>query len=110
MITTLRTTGQDHWFIDITVKDDGTVAESIGPIQGEQLARRWERYILLRYRTWENILSWDIRHNAVRQEMFNTALRKIVGETDEYTQVPFEAGHQNWMDRHPLPLVQEARS
>lgn len=104
MLTTLRSTDNENFFLDITISTDGSVAQTIGPIQGEQLALRWERYTLLRHKTWENILSWDIGGNKVRQEMFNTALRKIVGETDEYTVVPFEAAHHTWMERHPLPV------
>ena len=105
MITTLLSPDGTRFFIDITIVDDGSVAQTIGPIQGEQLARRWERYTLIRYRTWENILTWDIRHNFAREAMFKLALRKIVGETDEYTSLSSEAAHQTWMDRHPLEVT-----
>lgn len=110
MLTTLRTTDGERWILEITVAEDGSVAQTIGPIAGKELAQRMERYTLLRHRTWENILSWDVRHNFARQAMFDLALRKIVGETLEYTQIPFPAGHQNWMDRHPLPSTVEAGS
>lgn len=102
MLTTLRHIGNDRWLIEITVAQDGSVATTLGPLQGRELAERWERMTLLRHRTWENLLSWDIRNNFARQAMYDIAVRKLVGETDEYTQIPFPAGHQNWMDRHPL--------
>lgn len=105
MLTTLRSTGNDHWFIDITTSDDGSVAHTLGPLIGEDLARRWERYTLIRYRTWENLLSWQIRNNFARQALFDLQVKKVINETMEYTQIPFVAGHQNWMDRHPLPRV-----
>lgn len=102
MLTTLRSADGERFYIDITVNDDGSVATSIGPIQGKELAERWERMILLRHRTWENLLTWDLQHNFARRAMYDIAMRKLVGETDEYTRIPFPAGHSRWMERHPL--------
>lgn len=109
MLTTLRSTDGERFYLDITISEDGSVAQTIGPIQGKELAQRWERYTLLRHRTWENLLTWDIKHNFARQAMFDIALRKITFETDEYTRIPFPAGHAGWMDRHPLPTVEAGR-
>lgn len=104
MLTTLKHVGDDRWLIEITVNEDGSVAQTLGPIQGKELAERWERMVLLRHRTWENLLSWDIKNNFARQAMYDLSMRKLVGETDEYTRIPFPAGHKNWMDRHPLEV------
>lgn len=102
MLTTLRSEDGEHFYLDITVKQDGSVATTLGPIQGKELAQRWERMTLIRHRAWENLLSWEIKGNFARQAMHDLSLKKLVGETDEYTRIPFPAGHQNWMDRHPL--------
>ena len=102
MLTTLRQEQDGVWRLEITVRKDGHVDQTIGPFRDKDLALRWERYSLIRHHTWENILSWDVRDNFARQNMREMAVRKIVTQTDEAVQIPFPAGHQNWMERHPL--------